>query len=235
MFKKALLPMFAAAAVLGTTLAASAMPESHSMGHSMMSHRMMGRTMMGHGIYSKMKIGPDHGMPDGFAGEGPTYTGAPDLQAAISLVLAGGSPKNFSIVRAITNLAGAAVAKAEVAKLTRQYGDARVQKYVGVQNFAVNDAVRIALAAGVKFPKPMLRGVALAKRVVGLGLVNGTYYEGTFLDHLVSHKIHEAVMVDIDRTFGREADANYHLISNQAHYDLAHALGVTSVKLAAYH
>lgn len=232
MFNKALLPMLAAAAILGSSLSASAMPKSTSM----MGHRpMMGRAMMGHGIYKHMKTGPDHGMPEGLAGEGPMFTGAPDLQAAISLVVAGGTPRNFSIVKAITNLAGAAVAKAEVAKLARQYGDARVQKYVSVQNFAVNDAVRIALAAGVKFPKPMLRGTVLAKRVVGLGLVNGTYYEGTFLDHLVTHKIHEAVMVDIDRTFGREADANYHLISNQAHYDLAHALGVTSVKLAAYH
>lgn len=235
MFKKTLLPMLAAAAILGSTLSASAMPKSSMMGHKMMGHGMMGHGMMGHGIYKNMKTGPDHGMPEGLAGEGPMYTGAPDLQAAISLVIAGGAPRNFSIVKAITALAGATVANAEVAKLTKQYGSARVGKFVSVQNFAVNDAVRIALAAGVKFPKPMLTGGALAKRVTGLGLINGTYYEGTMLDHLVSHKIHEAVMVDIDRTFGKEADANYHLIANQAHYDLAQALGVTTVKLAAYH
>ncbi|MDQ6823724.1 MAG: hypothetical protein M3Z07_04430 [Candidatus Eremiobacteraeota bacterium] len=241
MFKKTLLPMLAAAAILGSTLSASAMPKSSMMGHKMMGHGMMGHGMMGHGmmghgIYKHMKIGPDHGMPVGTSGgDGVTYTGAPDLQAAISLVIAGGAPRNFSIVKAITALAGPAVAKAEVAKLAKQYGDARVQKFVGVQNFAVNDAVRIALAAGVKFPKPALTGGTLAKRLTGLGLVNGTYYEGTFLDHLVSNKIHEAVMVDIDRTFGKEADANYHLIANQAHYDLAQALGVTTVKLAAYH
>jgi hypothetical protein len=29
--------------------------------------------------------------------------------------------------------------------------------------------------------------------------------------------------------------SNYHLISDQAHYDLAQALGATTVKLAAYH
>lgn len=104
-----------------------------------------------------------------------------------------------------------------------------------MQNFAVNDAVRRALQAGVKFPAPTLKGAELAKRIVTLGLLNGTYYEGYFLDHVVTNGIHEAVMSDIDHTFSPAGDANYHLISNQAHYDLAQALGATTVKLAVYH
>jgi hypothetical protein len=183
-----------------------------------------------------MKSGPDHGMPVGKAGgDGVTYTGAPDLQAAISLVTAGGAPGNFSVVKAISAMAGAKTANAEVAKLTKQYGAAKFGSFVAVQNFTVNDAVKIATAAGVKFPSPMLHGAVLAKRVVGLGLVGGTYYEGVQLDHLVTNKIHEKVMDDIDAKYGAAADANYHLIANQAHYDLAQALGVTSVKLAAFH
>jgi hypothetical protein len=55
------------------------------------------------------------------------------------------------------------------------------------------------------------------------------------LDKLVSHAVHEAVMVDIDKKFGAAADGNYHRIADQAHYDLAQALGATSVKLASYH
>jgi len=55
------------------------------------------------------------------------------------------------------------------------------------------------------------------------------------LDHVVSSKVHETVMDDIDQKYGAVADANYHLISNQAHYDLAQALGATTVKLAPYH
>jgi hypothetical protein len=119
--------------------------------------------------------------------------------------------------------------------LTKQFGAAKVTSYVAVQNYAVNDAVKHAAAAGVKFPAPTLKGVALAKHVTVLGLENGTYYEGVMLDHLVSHPIHEAVMVDIDKTFGAAADANYHRVADQAHYDLAQALGATSVKLASYH
>ncbi len=87
----------------------------------------------------------------------------------------------------------------------------------------------------MKFPEPTLKGADLAKRVVTLGIVNGTYYEGTQLDHLVTHAIHEKVMGDIDAKYGVEADANYHKIADQAHYDLAQALGAKSVGLAAFH
>jgi hypothetical protein len=178
----------------------------------------------------------EHGMPPGKAGADATpYTGAPDLQAAISLVVAGGGPGHFSIVKALTALAGAKTATAEVAKLTKQYGASSVASFVTVQNYAVNDAAKLALAAGVKFPQPTMSGAALAKRVTTYGLEDGTYYEGPMLDHLVTHAIHEHVMDDIDAKYGTAADANYHRIADQAHYDLAHALGVTSVKLAAYH
>ncbi len=207
-------------------------PAPMNSGGSMSGGSMKGGSMKG----GSMMGGMDHGMPPGLkGGDGVTYKGAPDLQAAISLVTAGGPAGHFSIVKAITALAGPKVATAEVAKLTKQYGKAKVASFVAVQNFAVDDAVKIATAAKVPFPSPTLHGATLAKRVVGLGLVNGTYYEGTQLDHLVTNKIHEAVMDDIDQKFGAAADANYHRIADQAHYDLAQALGVTSVKLARYH
>jgi len=178
----------------------------------------------------------DHGMPVGLAGaDGIPYKGTPDLQAAISLVTAGGAPGHFSIVKAIAALAGAKTANAEVAKLTKQYGSANVASFVAVQNFAVNDAVAVATKAGVKFPSPTVHGAALAVRVTKAGLINGTYYEGVMLDHLVTNGIHETVMGHIDGKFGAAADGNYHRIADQAHYDLAQALGAKTVKLAAYH
>jgi hypothetical protein len=211
-------------------------PAPMSTGSSMSTPAPAMGGSMSKGSMSGGMMGPDHGMPEGTAGgDGVTYKGAPDLQAAISLVTAGGAPGHFSIVKALTALAGATTAKAEVAKLTKQYGTANVASFVAVQNFAVNDAVAIATAAGVKFPSPALHGKTLAVRVVGLGLVNGTYYEGTQLDHLVTNKIHEAVMGHIDGKFGAAADANYHRIADQAHYDLAQALGAKTVKLAAFH
>ncbi|MBD5656503.1 MAG: hypothetical protein IAI50_15175 [Candidatus Eremiobacteraeota bacterium] len=221
MFKYSVLPAVVALALAGSALPAPAAPTDPANIQSLMS---------------AFPSGPDHGMPAGTAGgDGAMYPGAPDLQVAISLVTAGGAPGDFSIVTALSALAGPTVAQNEVMKLTQQYGQRRVASYVVVQNFAVNDAVKIATAAGVTFPKPMLQGSDLAKKVVTAGLLDGTYYEGYMLDHAVSNKIHMAVMDDIDAKYGTVADANYHLISNQAHYDLAQALGATTVKLAAYH
>jgi hypothetical protein len=187
-------------------------------------------------MMSAFPSGPDHGMPAGTAGgDGAIYTGAPDLQVASSLVAAGGAPGDFSIAHALAALAGQTTADAEITKLTKQYGKERFTSYVIVQNFAVDDAVKVATAAGVTFPAPTLTGAALAKQVVTLGLLDGAYYEGYMLDHVVSSKVHAAVMDDIDAKYGTVADANYHLISDQAHYDLAQALGVTTVQLAPYH
>src|SRR5579884_521877 len=227
MSRNTMVPMLAAATLLACSVGAGA--------QTMQSSPMPGGSMSSMSSMKSMS-GPDHGMPMGtMGGDGVAYTGTPDLQAAISLVTAGGPVGQFSITKALTAMVGADKANAEVAKLTKQYGKGAVASFVTVQNFAVDDAVKRATTAGVKFPAPMLHGTELAKRVVGLGLVDGTYYEGTQLDHLVTHGIHEAVMADIDAKYGAAADANYHKIADQAHYDLAQALGVTSVKLAAYH
>ncbi len=178
----------------------------------------------------------EHGMPEGKMGaDGIPYYGAPDLLAASSLVAAGGAAEHFSIVAALRSLAGNKIANAEVLKLTRQYGPGKVASFVKVQNFTVDEAVRDAVAAGVKFPAPTLSGKTLAVRITKHGLEDGTYYEGAMLDKLVTHKIHEAVMASIDAQYGAKADANYHRIADQAHYDLAQALGAKTVKLAAYH
>jgi hypothetical protein len=215
MFKHALLALVTSAAFLGSSVAAGAQTSSMS---------------------SSSMAAMEHGMPEGkVGGDGAAFAGDPDLQAAVSLVVAGGPIGHFSLPTALTALAGAATTKAEVAKLTKQYGTAKVTSFVTVQNFAVDDAVKLATAAGVKFPAPALKGGALAKRLTVLGLQDGTYYEGVMLDHIVTHAIHEAVMVDIDKKFGAAADANYHRIADQAHYDLAQAMGAKMVELAAYH
>ena len=221
MFKTALSPLAMAAALIATAVGATAQTTAMNPS-SMKNGSMMGS--MEHGFPSAQQ-GPD----------GQAYLGKPDLHTAISLVTAGGAPGHFSITTAIAALAGPTVANAEVAKLTKQYGASKVKHFVTVQNFAVNDAVKTALAAGVKFPSPTLQGKALAVKVTTYGLQNGTYYEGVMLDHLVSHAIHEKVMDDIDAKYGVALDANYHRIADQAHYDLAQALGATSVALAVYH
>lgn len=167
---------------------------------------------------------------------GPAYNGTPNLAATVEFAQDGGGAKSFSIVKALTTMVGPKLVKAEVAKLTKQYGAKDIASWVKTWNFAVPDAVNVATHAGVKLPAPAnFSGKALAAALVKVGSTSGTFWTGDMLDHTISHKVHDAVMNDIDAKLGTTADANYHRITNQAMYDLAQALGATSVKLAAFH
>lgn len=167
---------------------------------------------------------------------GPAYMGKPALAVTASLVQAGGGPKNFSIARALTAMVGPKLVKAEVAKLTKQYGKDRVASWITIFDFAVKDGLRIATAKGVKLPKGNLSGKRLAATLVKAGLdKDGTFYTEYMLDKAVSHQIHMEVMDNIDAKYGQAPDAEYHRITNQAMYDLAQALGAKNVKLARFH
>jgi len=169
---------------------------------------------------------------------GPVYSGAPALAVTASLVAAGGGADKYSTATALTGMLGAATVKAEVGSLTKQYGAAAVNMWLKTFDFAVSDSLKIATAAGVKLPQPALSGKALAETLVKAGTASdGTFQIEFLLDKAVSHKIHVQVMNDIDKEsgLGKKADYDYHRISNQAFYDVAQALGLTSVKLAAVH
>ena len=167
---------------------------------------------------------------------GPVYSGPPALAVTASLVKAGGGPKDFSAAQALTSMAGPALVKAEVAKLTHQYGKAQVTSWLTVFNFAVKDALAKATAAGVTLPNATLSGKTLAATLVKAGTdSHGTFYTEYLLDKAVTHKIHVAVMNDIDAKYGANADVNYHRITNQAMVDLGHALGDKNLKVASLH
>lgn len=167
---------------------------------------------------------------------GPVYSGAPALTVTASLVKAGGGPAQYSTAKALTSMVGAKLVKAEVGKLTHQYGKASVGSWLTVFDFAVKDALRIATAAGVKLPHADLSGNQLAGTLVTAGSdTDGTFYTEFLLDKAVTHKIHMQVMEDIDSKFGEPADRNYHRVTNQAMVDVAHALGAKTVKLADLH
>lgn len=167
---------------------------------------------------------------------GSSYEGKPALAVTASLVQAGGGAANYSTAKALVSMVGSKAAQAEVAKLTKQYGKAKVASFIQVGDFAVKDALRLATKAGVKLPKATLKGKNLASALVNAGLEkDNTFNIELLLDKAVTHGIHEQVMDNIDKKFGGAADANYHRIANQAFYDLAHALGVKKVKLNKFH
>src|SRR5690348_16790946 len=75
---------------------------------------------------------------------GPTYLGKPALEVTASFVQAGGGPAHFSSAKALQSILGAKITKAEVAKLTKQYGKKAVGTWIKVGDFAVNDALKRA-------------------------------------------------------------------------------------------
>jgi hypothetical protein len=170
---------------------------------------------------------------------GPVYTGAPALDVTAALVKAGGGPADYSTAAALVSMVGKPTVDAEVAKLTKQYGADAVTLWLKTFDFAVKDSLKIATAAGIKLPAPAaLEGKALAVALVKAGTDSDGYFQiELLLDKAVSHNIHVQVMNDIDKEpgLGKKADLQYHQISNQAFYDLAQALGATSVKLAPVH
>jgi hypothetical protein len=178
---------------------------------------------------------PMHGLPVG--GDGPNYTGSPDLGTTSALAQAGGGAATFSIATALTAMVGPDLTNKEVAKLTKQYGKKSVGDWITVFDYVVQDGAATAASAGVTIPAPdpALQGKALAAALVKDGAGDGTFWTGTMLDHLVSHGVHVAVMDSIDVKFGPAMDGNYHRITDQAMYDLAQALGATSVQLASFH
>lgn len=152
-----------------------------------------------------------------------SYTGAPKLPVTLSMIVAGGGPKEFSTGKLVGVLAGDK-AKAEVAKLTKQYSEEDVKSFLTVFDFVVNDALRIVTEKKVALPSAPdpspTDGKALSAALYKAGVEDGKFDVEYMLDSLVSHPIHTEVMDDIDKKFGRKADANYHIILLQAMSDL---------------
>lgn len=168
---------------------------------------------------------------------GASYQGEPVLVVTVALVRAGGGADNFSFAKALVSMLGEETFNAEVAKLTKQYGEAEVKTFIGGMDLAINLSLKHATQAGVSLPEPApLSGVELAKALVNAGTApDGAFWSGYLFDKAVSNPIHHQVMVDINNSAGYEADLVTHKILNQAMYDVAQVLGISHVKLASLH
>jgi hypothetical protein len=157
------------------------------------------------------------------------YSGSPDLPLTLSMIVAGGGPAHFTSTALVGTLAGSST-KAEVAKLTKQFGATKLQSFLTVFDFVVADSLKIVTAKKIPLPKQPQPdpkdGKALAAALYSAGVEDGRYNVEIMLDKLVSHPIHVQVMDDIDAKYGRNADANYHVILTQAMLDLKAAYGL---------
>jgi hypothetical protein len=155
-----------------------------------------------------------------------SYEGAPKLPLTVSMVVAGGGPAHFQSTKLVGTLAGAKT-KAEVAKLTKQFGSEKVGSFLKVFTYAVDDGLRIVTAKKIALPgepEPSPSdGKALSAALYSAGVVGDRYNVEVMLDKLLSHPIHVQVMDDIDGKFGQTADANFHIVLTQAMLDLKSA------------
>lgn len=169
---------------------------------------------------------------------GPIYNGKPALEVTAALVKAGGGAQNFQFSKALVSMLGQKTVNAEVAKLTKQYGEKDVNGFLDGMTFAVKDSLQRAAEAGVKLPAAPadLTGAKLAEALVGAGTANGgEWWSGLLFDKALSHQIHNQVMNDINAKFSFSTDQNTHRLLNQAMYDVAQALGHKNVQLASLH
>jgi hypothetical protein len=164
--------------------------------------------------------------PSRFSGSCCVYTGAPALAVTLSMVEAGGGPKNFSTATLLKLLTGS-LFDAEVAKLTKQYGKEQVGQFLKTFDFVVNDSLRIVTEKKIALPsKPNpdpSDGKALAAALWSAGQTGQGFNVEVMLDRAVSHPIHMQVMKDIDAKYGIGIDAQYHAILTTAMKDLAAA------------
>ena len=169
---------------------------------------------------------------------GPVYTGQPSLVATAALVKAGGGAEHFSFQKALVSMLGQKTVNAEVAKLTKQYGEKNVTDFINGMDFTVNRSLVRATEAGITLPAAPadLKGTKLAEALVHAGVApDGVFWSGWMFDNAVSNTIHVLVMADIDTKYGHAYDQNEHRILNQAMYDVAQALKIKDVKLAPLH
>ena len=167
---------------------------------------------------------------------GPVYVGTPRLDVTASLIAVGGGIGNFSIQRALRSTEGDAWTSAEMRNLRETYGSDRVRQWERSFDFAVADSSRRATDDGIYLPDPSMRGRRLAMALVNSGIDGGHEFNaGLLWDRMVSHNIHEKVMDDLDTQYSKDADADYHQISNRLFYDLAMHLDMPQIKLAGFH
>lgn len=168
--------------------------------------------------------------PSRFSGPG-VYNGPPALPVTLSMVIAGGGPSDFNSVTLLKTLTGDKF-NAEVTKLTNQYGKAKVDSFIKVFNFVVDDSLKIVKQKKIALPStpsPNPKdGKALAAALWGAGQTGSGFNVEVMLDRAVSHPIHVQVMKDIDAKYGVAADADYHAILTTAMHDLANVYGLTS-------
>ncbi len=159
------------------------------------------------------------------------YRGRPDLSLTAAVVAAGGGAKHFNALALLAKLTGPEDA-VEVASLMRRFGKARVAAFAATFDRAVDDALVTATKAGISLPKPpayLADGGHLSAALIAAGTMgDGRFDVGYMLEHLVSRKIHVAIMhqLNADPNVGHQRNADFHIMLTAVMMDLKSQYGL---------
>jgi hypothetical protein len=187
----------------------------------------------GHPVATRRPTGPSESMtivaPPHYSRY--SYHGSPDLALVVALVEAGGGPHRFDSRRLLSALTGGRP-KAEVMRLKRHYGKARVDAFMQTLTFSMTDLLQLFALNHLALPQtPRVSpkdGRALVWAVYHDGIMlNGKYDCGYMMEHLMTHPIHVALMhdVEVQRGFGPRHNANFHELLTRVIVDLKNAYG----------
>lgn len=158
-----------------------------------------------------------------------SYRGKPDVALTYAILDAGGGPGKFNSAKLFRTLGGRHT-NAEVRKLQRVYGKAKMAAFMETFTFAMSDLqtlFKLNHIAAVDPPRSVYqngRGLSMAIYHAGI-MPNGRYDCGYMMEHLMTHPIHVVLMHDINvaRGHGPQHNANFHIILTRVILDLKDA------------
>ncbi|HEY1654115.1 MAG TPA: hypothetical protein VGF86_03270 [Candidatus Tumulicola sp.] len=159
------------------------------------------------------------------------YLGQPNLRLTAAAVTAGGGARHFNALALLPVLTGPQDA-AEIARLTQRFGKTRVAAFAITFDRAVDDALAVATKAGVSLPKPpiyLADGGHLSAALIAAGTMGNSRFDvGYMLEHLLSRKIHVAIMhqLDADPNVGKKRNADFHIMLTALLMDLKSQYGL---------
>jgi len=153
------------------------------------------------------------------------------LPVVCSIAEAGGGRDHFRTKEALMKALGNERAKAEIDKLSAQFGEGKVWRFLAASDFIVPEALRLASVNYGSSYEPSTYGRAAMRSYIYAGMDgDGKFSSEAMMDRVLGADIHAGVMKEVEERFGDDAGKNYHMILDQLCQDIASETGVSGMK-----
>ncbi len=142
------------------------------------------------------------------------YQGDPNLQLTVDLVTAGSGDHGFDTKLLFSRMYGDRM-PAEARRLTQLYGTLPVSNFFTLMDFTIADVLRIVQRDHVPLPKAddPLVPATIERNLVAAGKTpSGNYDVGYMIEHLITHKYHHELMMDLYKKFPSREVGSFHTV-----------------------